>query len=507
MAIQKKVVTKDPVTIRRDMGISLKNSLMAKGVANPNVGPTSDFDGVLTALANEMAMVHANQIVSIQDMDWTTAGEEALNRVAGPVFDTYPQPAEGSVGSIVLDASATTSVVTDLELTDEQGQRFKVLVGGTYSNGMWVPIKAIDTGYSTNHEAGDVLTWSSAPPFCSDRVKVAPGGLVNGTDGGDVENVRQRMFSKLRNPPGSGNDEDVAEAIEKSHGSVQKAFVYPAVQGPSTCDAAAVAAPTETNKSRKILAVTMSGTVVPYAQGKLARQGDLNVTTVDDVPTDVSFGISIPNAPTANSPGKGGGWKNGTLWPAPDGVTKVSCKVTAVTSDSEFTVDAIAPPTRDVTRIAWLSPYTWKLHQAVVTHFTGSSGAYAIVVDTPFVGITTDCFIWPDCENAQAYVDAVLAAYAVMGPGEKTNNVSALRRGYRHPQTDMAWPSSLGPHLLNALTATRGEVAAAGFLYRTDGTTTVTGSAGSIYPQVPAALSDPPKIFIPRHIGFYRLPA
>jgi hypothetical protein len=229
-------------------------------------------------------------------------------------------------------------------------------------------------------------------------------------------------------------------------------------------------------------------------------------TTVEDVEADVAFGLSLPEASTASPPGPGGGWLNGTPWPAPDADSTWRCTVTAVTSTSQFTVDAVESPQVGVSKIAWLSPLSWKLHQALVTAVSGTTGAYVITIDKPFVDIMVGAYIWPDCQNAQLYVDAVLAAFALMGPGEKTDNASALVRGFRHPRPAAGWPMTLGGHLTRAITNAQTEVESAQFFYRTDGTTTLTDSSGSVTPQLPAVVTDAPNIFVPRHISFYRIP-
>lgn len=510
MAVINQFVVKDAVTIRDDILRTIKNGLYERGVSEPNVGPGSDFFFIAEALGNELSVVGANGVIKTDAQmpdtatdDENESGDQDLTRIA-TLLGLEPQPAAGSFGSVVIESSATSPIAVDSELTDKLGQRYKVTVGGNYDNGDSVPIEAISVGESTNLDEDEVLTWAEAPPYCSDKVTVAGGGLTNGADAEDSEALRQRVFAKLQVPPGSGDWEHVAETTEESTNSVQKTFVYPGVQGPSTCDVAVCAAPTETNKSRVIATALMSGTVTPYAQGKLPKFGQLTVTTVEDVNADVAIGLSLPDAPTANPPGPGGGWVDGTPWPTPNGTSTFRCTVTAVTSTTQFTVDATTSPTANVTHIAWLSPTEWKLYTAVVIAVSGTSGAYVITLDKPFVGITTGSYIWPECENAQAYVDALLVQFALMGPGEKTTNASALVRGFRHPPPSISWPYALGPHLLSAITGTQEEVDAAQFYHRTDGTTTVTGSGGTVAPQVTAAYGAP-KIFVPRHVAFYRV--
>jgi uncharacterized phage protein gp47/JayE len=498
-------VVKDATEIRDDILRVIKNGCIARGVANPNVLPDSDFYVLATALGNELAVVGANAIIKADAQMPDTATGDDLARI-GNIVSKAKQGAVGSVGSIVIECSAASPVPTRAELIDSAGLKYEVVTGGSYDDGDSVPIKAVDVGAATNHEEGDVLKWSSAPPFCSDQVQVGVGGLVNGNDEDTDETFRARVIAPFQVPPGSGNWEHDAEITEQSSGHVQKAFVYPAVEGPATTDIVVTAAPTATNKSREVDSSVMSGAVVPFVTGALAEHQYITTTTVTDTNADVAFGLILPEAPTANPPGPGGGWTNGTPWPAPDATTAFRCTVTGVTNTTVFTVDALTAPTIGVTRIAWVSPTTWTLFTALVTAVSGISGAYTITLDKPFTGIATGCYIWPEAANAQAYVDATLAIFALMGPGEKTGNASALIRGFRHPPPSTSWPYSLGGQQLRALVNAGDEVESAEYMHRTDGTSTVTGTGGLLTPQVPAAIADPPLQYIPRHIAFYRVP-
>jgi hypothetical protein len=496
---------KDATTSRDDMCRTMKNGLLRLGVAEPNVGPNSEWFVLFTAVGNEVAFIGANGVIKADQAMPDTAEGADLQRSAA-IFNLYEQEAGGSIGAIVLESSAISPVVTSTELTDVAGLRYRVTVGGNYGNGDEIPIEAIDVGDATNHAEGDVLQWASAPPFASDKVTVAIGGLINGIETENSEVLRSRELAVLQNPPGAGNPEHFAETAEKSTPRVQKSFVYPAALGPSTVRVAVTAAPTKTNKNREVASTILNGIVAPYVIGKMPGHAHIGVTTVESVPVDVAFAISLAEAPTANPPGLGGGWLNGTPWPAPNGVTTFRCSVTAVEDTKLFTVDAVTPPTPNVTRIAWLSPLDWKLYTALVTEVSGVSEAYEISIDRPFVGLMEDALIWPESQNAQAYVDSVIAQFAVMGPGELTANPSALARGFRHPPASLGWPMALGPHLLNRLTDDEDDVLAAQYFYRTDGATPISGSIGQLLPAVPATIALPPKQFVPRHIAFYRIP-
>lgn len=498
-------VVQDSTTIRDAILRVIRSGLVARGIDNPNVTPGSDWFVQAQAYANQLAVIQANAVLKADEVMPDTASEDALLRIAA-IFGLSKQTAAGSAGHVILSSSAATTITTGSQLIDGAGLSYEVVTGGIYNDEDLVPVRAVDTGTATNLEAGEALRWVSTPAFSDSKALVASGGLVNGIDEEDDAALRERLLTRLQNPPRSGNSTHIAEDAEASSPSVQKAFVKPALLGPSSVKVCVTAAPTETNKSRNVDSTILTGTVEPYVKGIYPEHAYIVVTTVANVDADVAFGLSLPEAPTASPPGPGGGWLNGTPWPAPDASTTWRCTVTAVTSTTVFTVDATTAPTLNVTKICWLSPTEWKLYQAVVIGVSGTSGAYVITLDSPFVGIATGSYIWPNCENAQAYVDATLAAFALMGPGESTSNASALARGFRHPRSAAGWPMTLGPHLTRALVDAGTEVESAQYFHRTDGTTTLTGSSGLVTPQVPAALTDPPKIFRPRHLAFYQVP-
>ena len=505
MATLLNFVVKDALTVRDDVLRTLKNGAARRGV-DLNVSPGSDWFLLATALGNELAVVGANAIIKADEQMPDSAIGAGLSRIA-EILGLSKQAAAGSVGLVVIVASATSPIPTGQELLDANGLRYRVTIGGNYANGESVPVEAVDTGAATNKAAGDILRWKVSPPFCDEKVTIDVGGLVNGIDAEDDEALRARVLAVFQNPPGSGNWEHCAELAEESDARVQKAFVHPAALGPGTTRIVVTAAPTSTNKNRDVAPTVLSGTVTPYIKGKLPEHADHTVTTIANVQCDVAFGLSLPEAPTANPPGPGGGWVNSTPWPAPDGVTSFKCAVTAVTSSTQFTVDATTPPTPGVTRIAWLSPVDWRLYTALVTNFAGTAGAYVINIDTPFTNIASGNLVWPECENAQLYCDTELAQFALMGPGEVTSNVSALVRGFRHPIPSNGWPMALAPHLLNVLTKKHEEVSSAQFLYRTAPSHSVlTGSSGALNPNVPASISDPPNQFVPKNLAFYRSP-
>lgn len=487
----------DQGTTRDNWLRTLRNGLVARGVPNPNVTPGSDYYVMAQAFANEVSVAMANTVLKADELMPDTATGTALDRVATP-YGLTRRGAAGSSGSVVYVASATSVVTTGTQLLDSSGFRYAILTGGTYNNGDSIAVVSVDTGAATNLAAGTVLRWVSSPPFASSTVTVGTGGFINGADAEDDESFRARLYGRLQNFPAGGNWQYVANVAETSTASVQKSFVYPAIQGPGTLHVAVVAAPTATNKNRDIAASVMNGTVSPFIQGQLPEHTFSVITTVANSPVDISIGLSLPSAPTASPPGMGGGWLDGTPWPVS---TSTPVSVTAVTSTTQFTVNASAAPTLGVSHIAWLSPLNWQLYTAIVSNVSGSAGAYVVTIDTPFVGIAVGSFIFPQSTNQITYVAALLAFFQSMGPGEKTSNASALVRGFRHPTPLNTWPYSMGPQALKAMVNAGSEVADAQFYYRLD-VGVGTPSLGTMSPVIPGAVTSPPNIFVPRNIAF-----
>lgn len=492
MANPKQIATKTAEEIREDYLRTIKQGLINLGIQEPNVS-AGTLDYVRgTALGQFGALLYLNVDLKADAQMADTAQGEDLIRIA-KIYNLSLRSAGISSGNLILSSTVATSIAvpTGSQLIDDTGLSYQVSVGGSYFNEDEIPIDSIDTGSITNLAAGSTLRWVSPPPFVSKTALVSEGGLTGGVDDETIEGLRTRVLEKIRNPPGGGNFSQLNDAAESSTVSVQKAFTYPAANGPATAHVAVITAATEADKTRDVNSLVLSTKIAPAVQAIIPESMEILTTTVQNQTADVAIGITIPAATNASPAGQGGGWTDATPWPT---IAAGYCRVTFVSTTTDFTVESEGEPIPGVTQICWLSPITWKLYTATITGFTGTAPNCLITIDTPFPNIAVGHYICPNAESAQDYFNSLLSAFNNLGPGQKTALAGLLPRAYRRPLVTESWPSDLNSQVLRRLTDDNDTIAAANFNYRSVTT-----------PSIPALITDGPYILVPGNLGFYPL--
>ena len=525
------IQTKAQPDIRADILRTVSNHLKSLGIANPNVGPLSDYYGIADGIANEICVGLVNGIVSTDNQIPDTAAGPNLDRWLA-LFKLARRAATQSVGLILPAyslAQGYTTIPLGSTLLDAFGLRYQVSVGGSYGPGnpgggqpanLYVPVLSQDAGVATDHANGDVLTWVSLIPYVGPQVTVGTTGGSDGLAGGNDsealqdEPPRQRLYSKLQFPPLGGNWAHVAQWARESSPAVQDAGVYPALIGPGSFMFAVWGAPqtigvlSATSKNRSLPGAIITGTVVPYVQGKYPGRTVVVGTSTADQPTDVALLLSLPAATTSSPSGPGGGWLDGTPWPSSIGGA-APCVVTSAASSTVFTVNAATPPQAGVSHIAYVSPSNWQLYTAIVLSVTGTPGAYVVTVDTPWPNLTLDfatyprVAVFPQATQQLNYLAAAFAGFAALGAGEWATSLVILVRAFRHPSTSQIWFSSLDANFLRAVSGAGQEVLSAGYLFRERISPTV-----PVVPVVTASdpftlTSAPPNLIVPRSISWY----
>jgi uncharacterized phage protein gp47/JayE len=516
--------SKTPKQFHDDVVRTIKNALIAQGIATPNVGPNSDFDIIATAISIELALINANQVILADQLMPDTAAASFLDRWLSLV-GLARRPAIPSSGLITPTYSLVTGYTTvppAAQLVDSVGNIFVVASPGNYGPGnppsqpanLYVPVVAAAGGASTDHLAGDTLRWVTAPAYMGPNATVGIPGSTAGLSGGEDSEVgvdeppRSRLFQLLQNPPKGGNSADIAGWASASTPIVAGCAVYPALQGPGSVFFTVWQSPQLVGpfgsgaKSRVILSALVQGAILPYIAGLVPEHVFSVGSPTVDQPTDVALLLSLPSAPTGSPPGPGNGWLDGSPWPQSVGGT-APVIVTAVAATNQFTVNATTPPVPGVSRIAYISPSNWQLYTATVVSYTGTSGAYVITTDTPWPPIANGNHIFPQSAQQANYFAAALQGFANLGPGEWTTSLGVLARAFRHPPPSISFPYSLDPNFLRTVINAGPEVENANFLYRSS-TTPTPGVYPPVVNSVGVLTSTPPAVLTPRNMSWYQ---
>lgn len=149
-------------------------------------------------------------------------------------------PATPSTGFVRVSTSlAGATVVVGQQAKDVSGRLFECTQTGIYGDGGYVPMESSGTGPLMNIPAGTVLTWVAQTPglgpTCVVFEETNGQGFTGGADAETADALRDRIRDFQENPPASGNVGALISFIENIPGiPIQKAFVYPAINGPGS---------------------------------------------------------------------------------------------------------------------------------------------------------------------------------------------------------------------------------------------------------------------------------
>jgi uncharacterized phage protein gp47/JayE len=453
------------------------------------------------ALANRISLALANGQLRLRDIDPYKATGEALVRLAR-FFGVTARPASKSSGfATIATETATTTVTIPLgfKCTSPAGDEYQTTaayVGA--ADGDTVALEAVEAG-AVSADAGSFLTWNSASVSgLKPKLTVSIGGIGDGRDADDEETLRARLLRRLGFPVGGGNWAFVAAEAEAANASIEQAFVYPTMRGPSSYDVAIMG--DADNLVLNVATQTAAANAVRAAMPGSIDEA-LNLTTIALEPLDIVISLSLPLPTLAG--GAGGGWTDGTPWPSTaENGANVYAEVTSVGS-STITVDSTsANPPVEGNRFGVWNVADETMYEFSVVSVAGSSGAYVITVDSSQAALLGKVLVGARCsamaEKLQEYADAFVAYVKTLGPGEKTDDPDLLRYARRKPAPDVERPYSLTSTATNAIQSANPEVFDASFRSRTaTGTTTA-----QMTPSVPATTADSPNKLTVANLSF-----
>ena len=478
-----------PSDIRNNFLRAYRMGLIDRGNANPNVSPGSEIYALADSLANELAVLDANAVVSVDArMPDTAQGDDVIS--GAKIYGVNQRPASPAFGFAILSCTATTTITVDSQLVSEDGLVYAIVTPGIYEDGDYFAIMAVDTGISTVKPSGSVLRWVTAPPFAESTCLVGETGLRDGGDKEDIEEVRNRWIDALSNPPSPGkeNPAGIMRLAEDSHPAVQKAFAYPAIYGTGTCHVAVTGRTTDEDKTRIVSSAIVSGYVEPAIASRFMDNPLFVVTSVRNVSTDIALELKIPSSPAASPPGRGGGWLDAQPWPTPLG--SGGCWIQY--SLGVYTIqNAANAPIAGATRVFFIDS-NWNIQKATVMSFVnGGSGDFVCTFDIEH-DVIPNSYVSPQCERQEEYLAQILKAFSLLGPGEM-KNAPGVYRSYRHPRTNETFGHSIDAEFEFNVMKAGSEVSDVNTYY-----------ASTTTPDVPTM--DPtlgPKVLVPRYIGIY----
>lgn len=216
-----------------------------------DVGPGT-FPAIAAEVVADLVMPHySNELVTAKSWLVRNTFGERLDRLARERLgeeDGRRKEATGGTGYMEATKIVAGGAHIDTTITlvhQPTGVRVRVLIEQDYLDGDPIPIIGVDTGPSTNLDAGAELQFESPPPGVSLTAQVlaqndGTGSLVGLTGGREAESdeeLQDRILEAQANPPAAGNNAQIVKVAQKTGGvPVEKAFVVPAWFGPgSTC--------------------------------------------------------------------------------------------------------------------------------------------------------------------------------------------------------------------------------------------------------------------------------
>jgi uncharacterized phage protein gp47/JayE len=453
--------------------------------ADTGVGTQPDLDARIAADA-VMPLYAAAKVIGDNAVLETATGD-AVDHWAEREGVSPRREAVGASGHVSVSASSGGgTIVADDELVHEDtGFRFRAILTQSYSDGESVAIVGVDTGPDTNLAEGTQLKWSSPRPGIGASAIVVEqsdgSGLSGGRNRESDDELKARIRQEKQTRAASGNDAEYQLLVESTPDvSVQKAFTYPAIDGPGTIAVCFTMRPSRAGGSR-IPNSAQIALVESYVVGEMPASDGAYFCTLTEEDADVAYAITWDESAS--------GWEDIVPWPPfyEVGGTPGPVVVSAATSATSFTLSAtdytgIQQPKVGQT-IAFYDSDEAEFVRKRILSFTGS-GPWVITVDT--TNNVSDTSYTPEVgqracpwsDSLDSILPGVHDYFDTLGPGEQVASFyDEGRRQKRQPRPPRYWPAELTTRdLIRALDDVN-EIADVSVL-EGDGTAPTTGTAG-----------------------------
>jgi uncharacterized phage protein gp47/JayE len=457
-----------------------------------NIKPGSDYYNFATSVANRVVVAIANNKISNDARNPLTSEDTALRDIAR-VYGIEERPASKSSGdvSIKVGGSSTIIIPAGWQGTGPNGKKYVTIsIEADVENGDEITMQSVEAGAATVLSVGAQITWDSAAIAQLLNPATVVSGFQDGADTDDNDDIRRRLLDRLAAQAVGGNSASVKEWAEETSASIAAAYVYQAIRGPASLDAAI-----GSDRGDR----TLSGTIVDESRANVVANMpggvvSINVTTWYPEELDIVLGAKLPLPELAG--GTGGGWRDATPWPAE--ITKI----TAIGGGPTYTVDSTAAPIVGQSIGLWntSNPNSPTMEERTVGSVSGSAGAWVITLSGSNTFVAVGDYVSAGATNLVGYAASAYAQFLLLGPGEKTDNPDLLPRSLRYPSPETTGPMDLTARQISEVMNEYDEMSDLVYL-ATRETGTLTSRTS---PSIPPTTAQPPRVLVCAKLAIVR---
>lgn len=182
----------------------------------------------LSPVANEISQLYMELNETINKLFIETSYDKYLD-MRGKEFGVYRKLGTKATGSVTITTNGEVSIIKGTKFSGVNDLIYVSTENKIVNGSATIKIEALEVGELYNIEASlidnivDISGWES----------ILSTEIVGGTDPEDDDAFRERIFQRMKNPPGSGNKGDYERWAREIDG-VRYAHVIPLWDGPQT---------------------------------------------------------------------------------------------------------------------------------------------------------------------------------------------------------------------------------------------------------------------------------
>lgn len=429
-------------------------------IAAPDADVDSGQPAVEARACRDLALPLVQNAVTTADTSSLDNRTTADLNAIGAAENVKRPPAVGASGYVIAVTSTggATIFAGDEWRPKNSKVRFQCAVTALYADGDQVPIVGLDVGPGTNLDAGTEGEWSNPRSGCSPNAAVWSEGLTGGRDQADNEEYKAVIIERRARPAVGANEAAYEALIEDPFATgiaVQRAFVWPAIQGTGMIGCTFTMRP-ETPGGSRLPSSAQLAIMEATLAGTFYGDDGYRMITLAEEPATLKFRVTWRKAAA--------GWASSPVWPPynsgvavhVDGAVTIAADALRVTSASDTTapvegqviglfnltgsVGGVTQPAFERKTIATVTQVvankSWNLT------FDMSAGASTVFVPA------NGALVSPWSDSLDLILPPILDYFDRMGPGEMVDPLpDPGRRQRRQPENPESWPSILSNRL------------------------------------------------------------